>query len=194
MPALQLTTGRALLLPQGLLWLPIVRSLSLILKAAPESDAAGCFGSPLQGPPFFLRLLLRSSVDPSHTVRLFLGHLSQDGGLVLPTLALNSWVQMILAPLPWPPEKRELLADISFLLALNKNWFRISTSFPHHRGASQHCSPSCSSVAHAMSHPPSNQSLPKPPASAVFSHRGASSRICCASPFYHRLTCSGLFI
>lgn len=42
---------RALLLPQGLLWLPIVHSLSLILKAVPESDAAGCFGSPLQGLP-----------------------------------------------------------------------------------------------------------------------------------------------
>lgn len=105
----------------------------------------------------------------------------------MPTLALNSWVQMILALLPWPPEKPELLADISFLLALNKNWFQISTSFPHHRGASQHCSSSCSSVAHAMSHLTSDRSLPKPPPSA-------SGPICHASPFCHRLTCSGLFI
>lgn len=95
---MQLTTTCALLLPQGLLWLPIVHSLSLILKAAPESDAAGCFGSLPQGLPFFLLLLLHSSVDSSHTVLFFLGHLSfffflflsQDGGLVLPTLALNS--------------------------------------------------------------------------------------------------------
>lgn len=77
---------------------------------------------------------------------------------------------MILALLPWPPEKPELLADISFLLALNKNWFQISTSFPHHRGASQHCSSRCSSVAHAMSHLTSDRSLPKPPPSAAFSH------------------------
>lgn len=53
---------RALLLPQGLLWLPIVRSLSLILKAAPESDAAAV-----------LAVRCRASLLPAAAAPLFSG-------------------------------------------------------------------------------------------------------------------------